>query len=282
MTPRTVVSRRAARKVGWWAMGLALLGLLPGQALADDEDERRKSWLFGFSPYFTAGPYTTIQRVEASVDTDYGPSDDARNTLTNLGWMFTLGIQTPPLADGYGKPRIDLSGGLLVPTNTSSAISSSVSVTAGTSSLKEETKLQVDYNNSYQATVGVEFLIESLPVDIQVMPGFRYLHLDTRYVGEAESERTFLSGADPIIRSGASKVNLVQHFVGPSLRVTTETVSLFGLNLDLFVEGTFLIDVNGTDKRREVRNEENRRTSFEWEAENTGGLVSAGLRILLP
>ena len=282
MTPWTVMSRRSARRVGCSLIGLVLIGLVPVRALGEEGDESRKSLLAGFSPYVTAGPYTTIQRVEASVDTDYGPNDDAANTLTNLGWQFSIGFQTPPLTDKLGKPRLDFSGALLVPTNTSSAISSTVFAEEGTSNLKEETKLQVDYNNSYQASLGVEFLNKRLPVDLQIMPGFRYLYLDTRYAGEAESERTFLNDRDPIIRSGASKVNLVQHFVGPSLRITTETVSIFGLDLDLFIEGTFLIDVNGTDRTREVRNEENRRTTFEWEAEETGGLVSAGLRIRLP
>ena len=77
-------------------------------------------------------------------------------------------------------------------------------------------------------------------------------------------------------------MNLVQHFVGPSLRIATEPVDLFGLQADLFIRGALLFDVAGTRRFQNKRDDENRRASFNWEAASSAGLFSAGFRILLP
>lgn len=246
--------------------------------------KRRGSFFKGFSPYLTTGPYTTIQRVSASIDTDFGVAERSANTLTNLGWSLEAGVQSPRLNDLPGKPRFGVSAGILIPMNTTGTIGSSVEIITGTfnDSLKEETKLSVDYKNSYRAGFGVEFLVDSLPVELKFTPGLDYLYLDSRYVGEAESVRSFISEANPIIRNARSKVNLVQHFVGPSLRITTEPVELFGLRADLFIRGALLFDVAGTRRFRSLRDNENRRASFNWEAASSAGLFSAGFRILLP
>ena len=265
-----------------------LLSLLLGQtSLADpSRRDRRESELSlgGFSPYLSTGPYTTIQRVRASIDTDFGVAERKANTLTNLGWLFELGIRSPRLEELPGKPSFNVAGGILIPMNTSGTIGSSVAIIQGqfNDSLKEETKLAVDYNNSYRVGLGAEFLIEVLPVDLQITSGVSYLYLDSRYIGNAESVRSFVSEADPIIRNAEAKVNMVQHFVGPSLRIATEPVEVFGLQADLFLEGVLLFDVAGTRQTRTKRDEENRRASFNWEASTSAGMVSAGFRILLP
>ena len=121
-----------------------------------------------------------------------------------------------------------------------------------------------------------------VPVDLQVSSGIQYLYLDSRYIGNAESERSFISEAPSIIRNAQAKANLVQHFVGPSLRVATEPVEMFGLKMDLFLEGVLLFDVAGTRESVTKRDEQNRRASFNWEASTSAGMVSAGFRILLP
>ena len=255
---------------------------------AGDRDEslrkRRGSLFKGWSPYLSTGPYTTIQRVSASIDTDFGVTERSANTLTNLGWIFEAGVQSPRLNEVPGRPRFGVSAGILIPTNTTSTIGSSVEIIKGrfNDSLKEETKLSVDYKNSYRVGFGAEFVFDLLPVEIKFTPGFDYLYLDSRYVGEAESLRSFISEADPIIRNARSKVNLVQHFVGPSLRITTEPIDIFSLRADLFIQGSLLFDVAGTRRFRSKRDDENRRASFNWEAGSSAGFFSAGFRILLP
>jgi hypothetical protein len=121
-----------------------------------------------------------------------------------------------------------------------------------------------------------------LPIDLQVTPGFQYLYLDSRYKGEVDSTRTFISEAPAVTRQAQAKTNLVQHFVGPSLRVSTAPVDLLGLQIDLFLEGVLLLDVDGTRETVTKRDEENRRASFNWEASTSAGMVSAGFRVLLP
>ena len=288
MTVRMLRSQSPAHRRIWRILIAILVSFLAADMSAADSSRRdrrdQESLLGGFSPYFSTGPYTTIQRVRASIDTDFGIAERKANTLTNLGWLFELGIRSPRLEDLPGKPRFGVAGGILLPMNTSGTIGSTVTVTQGqfNDSLNDETKLVVDYSNSYRVGMGVEFLIEVLPVDLQVTPGVSYLFLDSRYKGDAESVRSFISEADPIIRAAEAKVNLVQHFVGPSLRVATEPIEVFGLQADLFLEGVLLIDVAGTRESRTTRDEETRRASFNWEAGTSAGMVSAGFRILLP
>jgi hypothetical protein len=288
MTVQLLRSQPHAARRLWPILALILVSFLAAQTGFADTSRRErresKSSLGGFSPYFSTGPYTTIQRVRASIDTDFGVSERKANTLTNLGWLFELGVRSPRLEKLPGQPCFDLAGGFLIPMNTSSTIGSSVSITEGqfNDTLKEETKLGLDYGTSYRAGLGIEFLIEVLPVDLQITPGVQYLYLDSRYIGEVDSTRSFISEAPSITRQAQAKANLVQHFVGPSLRVATEPVELWGLQVDLFLEGALLIDVAGTRESRTTRDEENRRASFNWEAGSSAGMATAGFRILLP
>ncbi len=249
-----------------------------------DGEEAPRNRLHGFSPYLSTGPFTTIQRVRASISTDFGINKRSANTLTNLGWMIEAGVQSPRFEDLPGKPRFGVAAGILLPLNASSTIGSSVEIIQGqfNDKTKEETKLAVDYKNSYRVGFGVELLFDSLPVDLRFTPGLDYLYLDSRYNAEAQSDRTFVSDAPAIVRGARSKVNLVQHFVGPSLRIATEPVEAFGLKADLFIQGSLLFDVAGTRRFRTTRNAENRRASFNWEASSTAGIFTAGFRILLP
>jgi hypothetical protein len=268
-------------------LGVLLVSSLVSPSGARAADETEESLLGGFSPYVWAGPYTTIQRAKASVDTDFGPQDKTANTLTNLGWLFQLGVQSPEIGIIPGSPRLDASGGLLVPTNQSSAIGSRVELITGTflDKTREETKLSLDYNNSYRATLALEFTIEDfLPVDFSIAPGAQYLYLDSRWEGLAESERTFPGGLqDPVLRGARTKVNFVQHLFGPSLRLSTAPVDVFGMvQVDVYAEGALLFDLEGTRRTRSLRDAENRRSTFNWETGSTAGLVSLGLRIRLP
>lgn len=280
--PRFPLAPAARGAMGALCVLLAASTGAAGERRGDPDESR----LGGFSPYVWTGPYTTIQSAKASIETDFGPGDRTQNTLTNLGWIFQLGVLSPEIEAIPGKPRIDVFGGLLVPTNQSSAIGSRVELITGTflDQTREETKLQIDYSNSYRAGMSIEWAIKDvLPVDFGIAIGGQYLFLDSRWFGFAESERTFPGGSrDPIIRSAASKVNFVQHLVGPSVRIRTEAVEALGLAFDLYAEGALLLDVQGTRRTRSVRDADNRRSTFNWEAGSGTGLVSFGLRIRLP
>jgi hypothetical protein len=261
-------------------LGLAFAASARGSARADDEEGA----LWGFSPYFDSGPYAFLQRVEGEVDTDFGPTEKAQNLLTNMGWSFQLGLRSPRLADVPGKPRLDLQGGVLLPTNPSGTISSKVDVSSElAATLKEEVKLAVDYNTSYHASLGVEVVVDGLPVEIRITPAVRYLSLTTRLDGLVDSTRSFQGGAQAeIVRNAAVQKNLRQHLLGPSLRVATEPIELWGIEGDLYLEGDLLVDLEGMDESLDAFTEDARRASFRWEADRVAGLVRFGFRLLLP
>jgi hypothetical protein len=130
MTVQMPRSRSFAPRRIWPILVWVLVSLLVTQAaLAQSSRREQKSLLGGFSPYLSTGPYTTIQRVRASVDTDFGVSERSANTLTNLGWLFELGVRSPRVEELPGQPRFNLAGGILIPMNTSSTIGSSVTIT---------------------------------------------------------------------------------------------------------------------------------------------------------
>lgn len=270
---------------GCFAAFLTLFIAYPVFAESDlDEEGSASNALYGFSPYLSTGPYTTIQRVRASINSDFGINDRSANTLTNLGWSFEVGVQSPQFEDLPGKPRFGVAGGILVPFNASGTIKSSVAIIQGTfnDSTKEELKLVVDYKNSYRAGFGAEFMFDWLPANLRITPGVEYLYLDSRYVGEVSSVRTIIGSEISFDRSARTKVNLVQHFVGPSLRVATEPIELFGLQADLYIHGSLLFDAAGTRRFRSLRDEENRRAAFNFEASTMAGYFNAGFRVLLP
>ncbi|MFK7896553.1 MAG: hypothetical protein AB8G23_11995 [Myxococcota bacterium] len=250
-----------------------------------DGEETPRNRLHGFSPYLTTGPFTTIQRVRASINTDFGIKDRSANTLTNLGWSFEIGVQSPRFEDLPGKPRFGIAGGILIPYNASGTIGSSVAIIQGqfNDKTKEETKLAVDYKNSYRAGIGAEFLSDPLGLNLRFTPGLEYLFLDSRYVGEVSSVRTFIGGIPEDVRRGSrAKADVVQHFFGPSLRVGTEPIEMLGVQADLFIHGSLLFDMAGTRRFRSKRDAGNRRSAFNWEASTTAGYFKAGFRILLP
>lgn len=303
-------SSRCAQELGgrshWLVVGvlLAVLSVAPGSGRAevgeaDDEAaesseeaanevrgrgsrSERRVHLGGFEPYFNAGPYTTIQRVKGNLQTTFGPSDTPRNTLTNLGWLFELGVASPALQRLPGKPRLHAFGGVLIPTNESSVIGSSATeITTAAVRVAEDTKMSLEYQTSYRAGLGAEFELEVLSTRLTLMPGVQYLYLGSRYTAGAQSRRFFTSGTTIEVQSLAKNA-LVQHFFGPSLKITTEAVDVGPIRFDLYVEGSLLFDVTGTRQQSRFEGGPGQVSTFTWEAETTTGVVNAGLRLRLP
>jgi hypothetical protein len=287
----------------WLLVGLllAVMSAAPGAVLAEEEDEgdavgnsseeaaneggwsrrERKEYLGGFTPYFNTGPYTTIQRVKGNVATTFGPSDTPRNTLTNLGWLFELGVASPAFERVPGKPRLHAFGGILIPTNESSVIGSQATeITTAAVRIAEDTKMALEYQTSYRAGLGLEFEFEVLDTRLTLKPAVHYLYLGSRYSGRAVSRSFFTSGTTIELESSAKNA-LVQHFVGPALKITTEAVDVGPVRLDLFIEGSLLFDVAGT--RQQSRFEgAGQATTFTWEADTAAGVFNAGLRFRIP
>ena len=239
---------------------------------------------FGLTPFFNSGPYTTIQRVKGNVATTFGPSDTPRNTLTNMGWLFELGVSSPTLEALPGDPRLNVFAGVLIPTNESSVIGSRIAVTAfGEDVVTEGTKMQLEYQTSYRAGVGLEFPLQVLGVDLRLMPGAQYLLLGSRYAAQVGSTRVFGDFTIPNeTRNSAAKNAFNQHLFGPSLKITTESVDIGAFRFDLYIEGSLLFDVAGTREQSRFVDSDGEISVFTWEASTTAGVFNAGFRILLP
>lgn len=253
--------------------------------LADIDETEERSWLGGFQPFVQTGPYTTFQTVKASIDTNFGPRDDPSNVLTNMGWLFEAGLSSPRIRPIPGAPRLQVHGGLLVPTNESSVIGSNVELTedpATRDDTIELSKASVEFQNSYRAGIGLEFEFSVFETRLKVMPGAQYLHLGARYDSEAESTLTPNNTTRPSVSvETRTQKKLVQHFVGPSLKLSTTDFEVFGLLADLSIEGAFLIDVAGT-RRIGFVTDGSSSAAFSWEAAATAGSFNALLRIRLP
>lgn len=283
-----------------FGLSLALLLATPGMGTeADDADveedstavrndrgrsgsrSERRQQFGGFSPYFSSGPYTTIQRVKGRVATTYGPQDAPRNTLTNLGWLFELGVESPAFERLPGKPRLHAFGGVMIPTNESSVIGSRVVFTTmNDDRLTEDTKMALEYQTSYRAGLGSEFEIEVLSTRIKLMPGVQYLYLGSRYTAEAESTLVLPTGN--VERRSSAKNALAQHFLGPSLKITTDHVRMGPFLFDVYIEGSLLFDIAGTREQSRFVDGDGEISTFTWEADTTSGVFNAGLRIRLP
>ena len=294
----------ASRGLGFRSLGLGIavaLGCLGGAPASlraqevDDVDKNEKTekvanrrgdredGFYGFMPYFNSGPYTTIQRVKGTISTTFGPFDSPRNTLTNMGWLFELGVSSPKIELLPGDPRLNIFGGILIPTNESSVIGSQVSIEAlGQDTLTENTKMQLEYQTSYRAGMGMEFDVEFFEVDLKLMPGVQYLYLGSRYAAQVDS--TLVPGNFLLpneTRISSAKNALAQHFLGPSLKITTEHVDVWRFRVDLYIEGSLLFDVAGTREQSRFVDTDGETSIFTWEADTTAGVFNAGLRIRL-
>jgi len=200
-----------------------------------------------------------------------------------MGWLFELGMTSPKIEPFPGDPRLNVFGGILIPTNESSVIGSQVSIEAlGQDKLTEQTKMQLEYQTSYRMGMGMEFDVEFLEVDLKLMPGVQYLYLGSRYAAQVDS--TLVPGNFLLpneTRTSSAKNALVQHFVGPSFKITTEHVDVWRFRVDLYIEGSLLFDVAGTREQSRVVDADGETTTFTWEADPIAGVFNAGLRIRL-
>jgi hypothetical protein len=274
-------------------------------AIAEDEFEDRGSKdgkgeaeAGRFEPYFNSGPYTTIQRVKGDLTTSFGPSSKPRNTLTNMGWLFEIGVAAPAIKALPGAPRLNLFAGLLVPTNESSVIQTTLVKTLvvpgetpgfdDAGQLAEGTKMALEYQNSYRAGLGAEFTLPFFDLDLTLMPGVQYLYLGSRYTGQVNA--TFVASVFPepplpsldFERTSSAQNSLVQHLLGPSLKIGTEEVSFGPFLLDLYIEGSLLFDVAGTRRQSTFVDAEGGTSVFTWEAGTTAGVFNAGFRVRIP
>ena len=301
-------SRGLAVKYGClWVACFLMMWMSAGTAAADDFDDRgskggdREEQKGRFEPYFNSGPYTTIQRVKGDVTTSFGPSSKPRNTLTNMGWLFEIGVAAPKMNAIPGAPRLNLFAGILVPTNESSVLQSTLAkipVIPGETPgfdeaglLAEGTKMQLEYKTSYRAGLGAEFTLPFLGVDFTLMPGVQYLYLGGRYAGQAEANFTANRFPDPEIvppevldfeRTSSAKNSHVQHLLGPSLKIGTEEVALGPFLVDLYIKGSLLFDVAGTRTQSTFVDADAQTSVYTWDAGTTAGVFNAGFRVRIP
>ena len=186
------------------------------------------------------------------------------------------GLKSPALESVWGRPRWS-SSGVLLPINESSTIGAEfveTSLPQTGSEVIEFSKFAIEYQTSGAAGLGLEFTVPVFDSEITIRPAVESLHLASRYVGELSFQRTFIAGeADPP-REVRVKEVVVQHFLGPSLRIGTPTFRFKDVAFDFFLDTSLLLDVAGT--RREVRDSRPNGDSGTFNFETGSGLVQVG------
>ena len=251
-------------------------------SLGQAEEPKDPDAFLGVHPYVVAGPHVLIQRVRASVNSTVGANAREANTLTSMGFQFAGGLRGAPIHSLPGDPRWSVYGGFVIPFNESSVIGSTIdNENVGAASNKLETKLAVEYQTAYIAGASLEFEVPIAQTALTISPGLDYRNIPARYVGVATREVKLGLQQPATVRGGQQKKSLVQHFVGPSLRISVEPVELRGIHVTFFLEGNLLFDVAGTRRRFRMDTPQSS-ASFNFESGTSAGQISAGLRIQLP
>lgn len=260
------------------APGALWLGVVAAGLLASAEGARADETLgAGFSGFIEAAPHVVVQRARGGGDSNFGESNRKSNIMTNMTFRLGGGFKSPALESVWGRPRVVVFGGVLLPLNESSTIGTEfveTSVPQSGVELIEFSKFTIEYQTSGAAGLGLEFTVPVFDSEITVRPAVESLHMVSRYVGELFFQRTFIAGEPDDPREVRVKEEIIQHFLGPSLRIGTPTFRFKGVSFDFFLDTSLLLDVAGT--RREVRDSRPNGDTGKFNFETGSGLVQVG------
>lgn len=262
-------------------LGLALLCLAAGRGQAADDSGVRN----GFSGFVEAAPHVVIQRARGSIGTNFTLTARKSNYVTNMTFRLGGGLKGPAVERLWGRPRPVIYAGVLLPLNESSTIGSQlIESNPPGFEVVEGAKFSIEYQTSGMAGLGLEFVVPVFDSEIAITPAVESLHLATRYAGQASYTVTASSPAIPDeIHELRGKGDLVQHFLGPAIRVSTPTVVIRGgIAIDFFLGASLLFDVAGTRDRFAVQGEDDDRGAFNFETGTGAAQLSSGLQIRWP
>lgn len=268
-----------------WFLGFSLVGLVLATPLSA---RSAPADLGGFSVFVEAAPHVVVQQTKARSAGNFGVASEKKGILTNMTFRLGGGVKGPAIESIWGSPRPVIWGAALVPLNESSTIGTEfVESRAGVGGAErlEFSKYSIEYQTSGLAGVGLEFQVPVLDSEISIMPGIESLHLAVRYNGTAGLETQ--SGLVFQSISLTAEQNLIQHFVGPILRVGSPSYVLDeglleGVQIDFSVDVSVLFDVSGTRRVFGRSIETGERARFSFEAGPGVAQVGAGLQVRWP
>lgn len=268
----------------WLAM-LALAVCASAAQSAQAEGEKVENARFGgWSAAFEIGPHVIVQRARGSLDTNFDYSRRKANNLSSLNMRLGAEILAPELGSPSVRFRPVVYGGLLLPLNESSTVGAElIQSTLQTFQLTEEAKFSVEYQVSGLVGLGVEFRVPVLDSEITIRPAIESLHLSTRYAGLGGTvEDPFAPNLPTIEHEVRGQKEIMQHFVGPSLRVGSPDFHFRGVILDFHLGASLVFDVAGTRKKFRVVEPSGDRADFNFETGTGAAQVGLGLRIRVP
>ncbi len=273
------ISRVAAK--GLLLGGLAL-GLMAAPARSQEAGPAEVDPILGgFSLFLEAAPHVIVQKTRGSVGTSFDLTSRKSNLITNMTFRLGGGVKGPAIDSIWGRPRPVLFAAALVPINESSTVGTRLVETADPGSeVIEFSKFSVEYQTSAMTGLGIEFTVPVLDSEITITPAVETLHLVTRYVG-AGSLQINTTGLT-INNEIRAKEEVVQHYVGPALRLGTPTFTLKGVTFDFFLDMSLLIDVAGTRKEFRATGDEGETGTFNFEAGKGVAQVGSGFQIRWP
>ncbi len=263
--------------LGWLAI---LLAAAPSTA-QESQAEEADSLLGGFSLFVEAAPHVVVQKTRGSVGTDFDLTSRKSNLITNMTFRLGGGIKGPAFESVWGRPRPVIFAAALVPINESSTVGTRLVETATPGSeVVEFAKFSVEYQTSAMAGLGLEFTVPVFDSEITITPGVESLHLVTRYVG-AGSIQINTTGLT-INNDIRAKEEVVQHYLGPALRLGTPTLVIKGVAIDFFLDMSLLLDVSGTRKEFRATGNDGESGTFTFEAGKGVAQVGSGFQVRWP
>lgn len=263
--------------LGWLAI---LLAAAPSTA-QESQAEEADSLLGGFSLFVEAAPHVVVQKTRGSVGTDFDLTSRKSNLITNMTFRLGGGVKGPAFESIWGRPRPVIFAAALVPINESSTVGTRLVETASPGSeVVEFAKFSVEYQTSAMAGLGLEFTVPVFDSEITITPGVESLHLVTRYVGAGSIQinTTGLTVNNDI----RGKEEVVQHYLGPALRLGTPTLVIKGVAIDFFLDMSLLIDVSGTREEFRETGNDGESGTFTFEAGKGVAQVGSGFQVRWP
>jgi len=261
-------------------VGVVLAGLLFAPSLSRAEDEALRS---SFSGFVEAAPQVVVQRGRGSVGTNFNVTGRKANFVTNMTFRLGGGVKGPEFESIWGKPRPVLFAGALIPINESSTVGTQVVETSvpqtGTETI-EFSKFSIEYQTSAVAGFGMEFVVPFFDSELAITPAIESLHLVTRYVGEASLQLNTTGSS--VTQAVRAKEEIVQHFLGPALRVGTPTFVFHGVAVDFFLDVSLLFDVAGTRKAFSASGQGSDRGTFTFETGTGVAQIGSGFQLRWP
>jgi hypothetical protein len=235
----------------------------------------------GFDLFFDAAPHVFVQTAKGASSTSFGLVSDAENVSSVMTFRLGGGVRGPAIEALPGRPRPVVWGAVLVPLNESSVIGTEfVEVNSPGNERIEFSKYAIEYETSGLAGIGFEYLVSVFDFELSVTPGLEILFVEGRYTGSSslDLQQSAVSSSFAI----SDKKDFSQKLIGPSLRVATRAGTIFGANVNFWIDANASFDVSGSRREIFMSNTEGDTALFSFETGETAFQIGSGLAIRWP